>query len=252
MGTRMSYEDFEQQYLSQAAVLTTDDADAEAAVKLCRTTYSLMTAGDMSKVKKVYLKLAAVYYDGVPQNNRSDTARLVGHIFGRVPVSASGHLVGFDKWLSVLGPILGELPLHIRLIGALQCLGWTNLAIADLYNAILSDVSKELQDKMTLTEASALLARIRDNCCHRLVASDSNHLWLSRVIRQEGDAAIEISAMEAFRELSRRDIVSRFARKGDIEGDRYGWLRDKWQRAKEHLLATLDLRKFLEDGSRWG
>ncbi len=245
MGTRMSYDEFERRYLDHAGSLTGDDADPKAANELCRAVYDVMAREDVYNRPEVYLRLAEVHYSNPPQRDTSDTQVLVEGIYGSSVLCINGNWVCFEKALELVRPVLCELPLHDRIVGALRCLGWGNPAIAALYREVLSAIASDLQESTNLSQSPALLARLREGFCSRLVSLDRNHQWLSQVISHESDMDLEFDALRVFRKMSAKDETARFARRHN-ERDRWALLRDRWPRIKKHCRERLKCSCFLE------
>jgi len=244
MSTRMSYQEFEQRYLPQASWLTRD-CEGETARKLCRMVYDLIPTAHMLEARRVNVKLAEAYYDALSTAELLGTELLFRRIYGDRLLALDGNWVSLEEALHLLSPILCQLALPDRIIGAVRCLGWEYTNIATLYDAALSDISQDLRQRVSLKEASILLARVRKAFCSRVIPVDSNHPWLCTIIEEENDASLEIAALMRFREVLAKAPDKRFARP-DNTRDQYGWLRDRWRVTKELLLTNLDQSRFLQ------
>jgi len=240
MAVRMPYREFERTYLSQAASLTQGEIDPEAAAKLCKKTYQLMDGQKMSNCREVFVRLAEVYYDNLTKDGVDEVALVIERVYGSGFLIANQHCCSLDECLDSLTFVLCELALHDRIIGALRLLGWTYQAIADLFNTTLSEFCEELQREVTLTEAHSLLSTLRKKFSDQLCYLDNNHLWLCSLITEEGDAVVEASALRVIREIGAREEAYRFARSGNVERDRHGWLRDRWRCVRKSIRKNIE------------
>jgi len=224
---KIPYENYEHNYLRHARCLTRKDTDPHAAVILCKQVYEALNEKNINDKIAVHVKFFEIYYADKDRGAIIGNRLLFELLFGfKAPCDIE--LVNVDEFLCILKPIMLELSLVDRVIGSLRTVGWEYKPIIDLCNVVIDIFLPQLQNKLKLLEAQALLKKMRKEFCRRLIPLDNNHEWLSGIINHEGSADSEICTIKVLKKLVHTESRHRFTRPAKNRYDPHGRIRDRW------------------------
>ena len=240
---KMSYEDFEKQYLEQVNFRCMHIVDSrETAKKLCKELYEIFKNRKLLDSGNVDYVLNLLCKDKYAQKSVSPMRQVAELIYGENQACQYDNWISFEEFIRKLSLILHKLPLVERICTLLRILDCDNVAIAKFLNETLVLDSMLSHTKEKLSDIEKNLTIFRRHVVLRAISLKGLvGKWLPKVMEENSDAGTELRAWQDIRYLLSQSVDNRFAR-GKNPYDKYGRLRDYWNSGKKHIINQIKLK----------